>query len=218
MRTSFLVLHIAGGSIALLAGLLAMLWKKGSRKHKVAGLGFFWGMTAVFVSAIYLSVVSSNAFLLMISFFSYQLTAIGYRSVFLKNLYTGAVRPQVVDWVIGVVPALFNALILFWGARLVLRGVYFGVVGIVFGVIGALYAYTWMKSFFVPPREKQYWLFSHFQSFGAAYIAAFTAFVVVNVNFLPPLLVWLFPSLVGGFIIAATTRKYKKKFLKSRKS
>lgn len=94
----------------------------------------------------------------------------------------------------------------------VLRGDYFGVTGMVFGAIGGVYAFNWLKGFFRPSSAKQEWMFTHFQSFGAAYIAAFTAFVVVNINFLPPLIVWLFPSAIGGMLIAATTIKYRKKF------
>ena len=41
-----LVIHIAGGTIALLSGLVAMLTEKGSKLHRLAGKIYFGGMTS----------------------------------------------------------------------------------------------------------------------------------------------------------------------------
>ncbi len=172
-------------------------------------------MTASSASAVYLSLAHPNSFLLMIAFFSYQLVAIGYRSLYLKKLFTGTIKPKTVDWLIGVIPTIFNISILVWGLYNVFQKNYFGFTGIVFGSIGLMYSFNWLRRFFILPKEKQHWLFSHFQGFGAAYIAAVTAFLVVNINFLPPLLVWLSPTVVGAIIITLTTIKYKKKFLQN---
>lgn len=214
MHNLFLVLHIIGGGTALISGFIAMLTKKGAKPHKLTGKIFFWAMTVSCSSAVYLAIVRPNQFLLMVAFFSYQLVAIGYRSVFLKKLYTGTIKPKLVDWLIGVVPAVFNLCILFWGVLLISQKRYFGVMGIVFGCIGLVYTYNWLRSFYVPPKAKQHWMFSHFQSLGAAYIATFTAFLVVNNTLLPGLLAWLLPSIVGSVIITLTSIKYRKKFAK----
>jgi hypothetical protein len=141
--TAFLILHIAGGGTALIAGFIAMLKVKGSPTHRRAGKFFFWAMTASCAAAVYLSIAHPNPFL--------------------------------------------------------------------------LYAFNWLRRFFITPKEKQHWVFSHLQGFGAAYIAAVTAFVVVNINFLPPLLVWLSPTVVGAVIITTTTISYKKKFSRNQK-
>jgi uncharacterized membrane protein len=213
--TIFLIVHIAGGGTALIAGFIAMLNTKGGPLHRGAGKFFFWGMTAACTAAVYLSIAHPNPFLFMIAIFSYQLTAIGYRSLWLKKLFTGTIKPKAVDWLIGIVPAIFNISIIIWGVNKVMNGNNFGIVGIVFGCIGSMYAYKWIKRFYILPKEKQHWLFTHFQGFGAAYIASVTAFLVVNINFLPPLLVWLTPSIVGAIIITLTSISYKKKFSKN---
>jgi uncharacterized membrane protein YfcA len=42
-----------------------------------------------------------------------------------------------------------------------------------------------------------------------AYIAAFTAFLVINNTFLPPVLAWSLPGIIGGIFIGRTLRKIK---------
>jgi uncharacterized membrane protein len=215
--TIFLIVHIAGGGTALIAGFIAMLNVKGGTVHRTAGKFFFWGMTAACIAAVYLSIAHPNPFLLMIAFFSYQLVSIGYRSLYIKKLFTGTVKPKATDWLIGIVPALFNVSIIIWGINKIMHGNNFGFTGIIFGSIGLRYSYNWFRQFFIPPKEKQHWLFTHFQGFGAAYIASVTAFLVVNINFLLPLLVWLSPTVIGATLITLTTIKYKKKFSKNEK-
>jgi hypothetical protein len=105
----------------------------------------------------------------------------------------------------------------FDGINKVSHGNNFGTTGIVFGSIGLLFAFNWLKQFFILPKEKRHWVFSHLQGFGAAYIAATTAFMVVNIKFLPDLLVWLSPTVVGATIITLVTISYKKKFLRNQK-
>src|SRR5258705_7270970 len=157
--TIFLIVHIAGGSISLIAGLIAMLAFKGSSVHRKAGKFFFWGMTAASSAAVYLSIAHPNPFLLMIAVFSYQLAATGYRSLYLKKLFTGTIKPKFVDWLIGIVPVIFNISILIWGVNKILNGNNFGITGIVFGIIGLMYVFNWLRRFFITPKEKQHWLF-----------------------------------------------------------
>ncbi len=61
---------------------------------------------------------------------------------------------------------------------------------------------------------KQHWFFAHLTRMCAAYIATTTAFVVVNVNFLPQLVVWLGPTVIGSAGITYWTIVYKQKFAK----
>jgi hypothetical protein len=45
---------------------------------------------------------------------------------------------------------------------------------------------------------------------GAGYVATWTAFVVTNIHFLPPVLVWLAPSVTGAVLIVGSIRRYSK--------
>lgn len=55
-----------------------------------------------------------------------------------------------------------------------------GLVAVVFGVIGVLLAAGSIRTFLRPPADKQYWWYFHMRGMIASYIAAFTAFTVVN--------------------------------------
>lgn len=80
-----LFLHIAAGFCALITGCAAIIAPKGKKVHIFAGQIYFWSMTAVALSALYLSVVNPNPFLLLISLFSFFLTWSGYKAIHWKN-------------------------------------------------------------------------------------------------------------------------------------
>lgn len=60
-----LFMHIAGGTVALVSGLVAMLTEKGGKAHRLAGKIYFGGMTAVFVGAVIVAIGHRKDFLLM---------------------------------------------------------------------------------------------------------------------------------------------------------
>ena len=88
-----LFLHIAAGSIALLAALVALVAAKGGRYHILSGRVYAVAMTVIFVTTLPLAIVGASAFLLLIAVFSYYLVFAGWR--FARNR-RGA--PQLVDW------------------------------------------------------------------------------------------------------------------------
>jgi uncharacterized membrane protein len=210
-----LVLHIAGGTVALISGLVAMLTAKGSKTHRLAGKIYFGGMTAVFVGAVIVALGHHKDFLLMIGFFSYYLTVRGYRVLFLKKLNQGQ-KPVLVDWVIISVSAIFILALFGWGIWALTLGSGMGITGIVFGTIGSVFLFQDVRSFVSPPKEKMHWWFTHIGSMAGSYISAVTAFVVVNFQ-LPQYnwVLWVLPTAVGSVLIAKTIRKYKNQFNKT---
>jgi len=207
-----LVLHIAGGTIALISGLISMLTAKGSQAHKLAGKIYFWGMTAVFVGALIIATSRKLDFLLMVAFFSYYMTVRGYRILSLKKLHQGQ-QAAAVDWAILVVSGIFILTLFGWGVWVLLQGISMGIVAIVFGAIGSSFLFHDVKQFFIPPKEKMHWWYGHISSMGGSYISAVTAFIVVNIQ-LPQhqWILWVLPGVVGGMLIGRTVRKYKMKF------
>ena len=83
---------------------------------------------------------------------------------------------------------------------------------IVFGGICLLFSIKDIQLFIKGPSEKMHWWFTHIAAMGAAYIATVTAFLVVNIHFLPGIVVWLTPTIAGGTLIGITISKYKKRF------
>lgn len=207
-----LLLHIAGGTVSLIAGLVAMLTKKGSKAHRLAGKIYFGGMSTVFVTAFVLSLGHHRDFLLMVAFFSYYLTVRGYRILFLKKLYQGQ-KPAFLDWLITIVSGAFIVTLLVWGVLALMQGSGIGIVALVFGGIGASFLVADVMSFFRAPKEKMHWWYGHISSMGGSYISAVTAFVVVNIQ-LPQhqWILWILPAVIGGALITRTIRKYKAQF------
>ena len=207
-----LIVHIVGGTAALLSGLVAMLTQKGGRAHRRAGIVYFAGMSAVFVSAVILSIARNNIFLLLVGFFSYYLTVRGYRILYLKNLPTGQ-KPTVVDWLITGVAGLFILTLVGWGITLLTVGERMGIVALVFGGIGASFVRQDIVQFVRPPQEKMHWWYGHISSMGGSYISAVTAFIVVNIRLAEfQWMLWIAPSVVGTILIVRTIRFYKAKF------
>jgi uncharacterized membrane protein len=210
-----LVLHIAGGTIALISGLVAMLTSKGGKNHRLAGKVYFSGMTAVFIGAVITALGHDKDFLLMVGFFSYYLTVRGYRVLYLKKLNQGQ-KPVIMDWLIISLSAIFIVALFSWGIWALTLGSGMGVAGIVFGSIGSAFLISDIRSFITPPAEKMHWWFTHIGSMGGSYISAVTAFVVVNIE-LPQYnwVLWILPAAIGSVLIARTIKKYKAKFSKA---
>ena len=57
----FLLVHVSAAIIGLLAGALAMIFRKGSGRHRLAGNIFFVSMAVMCTSAIYLALSKSQA-------------------------------------------------------------------------------------------------------------------------------------------------------------
>jgi uncharacterized membrane protein len=206
----FLALHIAGGTTALITGLIAMLTKKGGRAHRLNGKLYFGGMTFVFITSIYMSIAHDIPFLLMVGFFSYFLVCRGYRILFLKKLGQGG-KAMPIDWTIAVVGLLAGIGLIAYGAAVAGRN-FIGYVAIVFGGLSILFSIRDMRLFRNGASEKMHWWYGHIAAMGGGYIATVTAFMVVNIKFLPGIVVWLTPTVVGGILIGATIRKYKIRF------
>jgi len=210
--SGMLVIHIAGGTVALMSGLVAMLSLKGSKTHRLAGKIYFWAMTAVFIGALFTAIGHSKDFLLMVAFFSYYMTVRGYRVLYLKKLYQGQ-KAQPLDWFITIISGAFVLSLLAWGTWAIWNGFGMGIVAMAFGLTGMSFFINDVNRFFNPPKEKMHWWYGHISSMGGSYISAVTAFVVVNIQ-LPQFqwVLWILPGIIGGILIGRTIRKYKVQF------
>jgi hypothetical protein len=207
LLNTFLVIHIIGGFTALISGFIASITQKGKSRHRGSGKAYFWGMTAVFITAVALGILKEAWFLFMIGFFSYYLVVRGYRILYLKGLGRGQ-KATTLDWAISATALLFGLALIGWSLLAAPKG--FGPVPLVFGLISVILALKDAQLFTKGPKEKSHWLFGHIAGMGGGYIATWTAFLVTNVHFLPPVLVWLAPTLIGSICIGLTIRKYKK--------
>ncbi|MFM7431560.1 MAG: hypothetical protein ACKO1F_16910 [Flammeovirgaceae bacterium] len=208
-----LFMHIAGGTVALVSGLVAMLTEKGGKAHRLAGKIYFGGMTAVFVGAVIVAIGHRKDFLLMVGFFSYYLTVRGYRTLYLKKIGSGQ-KAAALDWLIVTISGIFISALLMYGLWMLINENGMGIPAIVFSLIGLTFLAIDVRKFLKAP-PKMHWWFAHIGSMGGSYISAVTAFVVVNIQ-LPQYgwVLWILPTLIGSVMIARTIRKYKIQFAK----
>src|SRR5688572_28074925 len=84
--TTFLTLHIIGGSLGLLTGTINLVRRKGDKNHKITGKVFSYAMLTAGVSSFVLSIIHPNYFLFMVGVFTVYLVGTGYRFLYLKML------------------------------------------------------------------------------------------------------------------------------------
>ncbi len=204
--------HIAAGSIALFVAPGAMLTVKGGRWHRRWGRVYVWAMGVVAVTALALATFRPNLFLALVAVFSFYLAFIGQRSIARRRLAPGR-RATALDWGGAVVAGtggvglLLYALLPRGGGR---PGLW--PVALVFGLVGLLLAGREVRSFWRPATDPRAWWYRHMGNMLGAYIATVSAFSVVNLTVLPPIVRWLWPTAVGVPLIVLWIRHYRRRF------
>ena len=215
---ALLWLHIAAGTITLAAAPVALAVRKGGTWHRRAGRVFFWTMAVATAAALVLAVLRPNPFLFLIAIFSFYFALSGYRA---PRLRRPTDRPRLLDFgaaaVLGAAAlAMLGWAALAWGGAIAAGATDGGaVVLVVFGVIGAAFAATDLRRLrrgHTGAGARQAWFFTHLTRMLAATIAVTTAFAVVNLTFLPDVVRWLGPSVVGTAAIAWTVAHYRRRF------
>ena len=192
-----LAVHIASGSSALITGFLAIVFKKGSTKHKRAGLIYFYSMIFVCVSALTISLMKLEFFLLHIGLFSVYMVFSGYRAIQEKTF-----RAQWYDWTLLII-SLVNAGFMVASLNVILM--VFGGIGLVLNLGDFRFFVMKIRNLEIPKIQ---WLVRHIGMMLGAYISTFTAFLVVNITEVEyPVVVWLLPTVIGSPLIAFWTRK-----------
>lgn len=208
----FLYPHIVSGFLALVVAPIAMIVKKGGVQHRFWGKIFFWSMCIVAVSALCMSFIKSNIFLAMIGVFSFYLVASGYRALYRRHI-NSIKDVEKADWVLLVISGSFSLGLVIFGI-FILKSDYthpFGYVSMVFGFLGCRSIFNDIKSFTTPDHHKENWMYHHMGGMVGGYIATVSAFSAVNMNFLPGIVQWLWPTLIGVPLLMFWISKYKKK-------
>lgn len=201
-----LVIHIIAGSVGLFTGTINIIRKKGDKPHRLVGKYFFYSMIINAVAGFVMSILHNNLFLLIIAVFSFYMTATGQRFLSLKRLNYGQ-KAKRIDWMLSFIMILFALFFIAYGFYLLTNDINFGIILLVFGIISILMARMDINIYNGKIKVKNYWLLIHIQRMIGAYIAAFTAFLVVNNNYLPPLVAWLLPTVILTPLIFYWSRK-----------
>jgi uncharacterized membrane protein YsdA (DUF1294 family) len=209
-----LFVHVLAGCVSLLAGLGAIIFRNKIKQHRPFGSVYFWAMTVVFVTSLYVSLYKQNWFLFFISIFTYHACFTGVRSLKLKKLHLDQ-KAKWYDWTIDSINILVNLSLLTIGTLVIIKGnLQFGIVCAVFGSIGIRGSYSNIQRYRGKIKEKNYWLMQHIGGMLGSYIGAFTAFLVNNNNrwiHAPEIIGWLGPTIVFVPLIVYEVNKRKSK-------
>jgi len=205
--------HILAGALSLVVAPIAMAVSKGGRIHRLSGKIFFWAMTWIFVTAIFLSVYYKwIPFLLMVSVLSYYLTVSAYRTLYQKQLSNGK-GVLWYDWLAVIVTGLFMLGFAAWGIYLWTSNQAGSSVFLTLGfsIGGLLSVRGEIRAFIKPPADKNRWLYNHIGRMIGAFIASVTAFSTNVLTFIPGIWPWIWPTLIGTPLIIYWVRMYKKR-------
>ncbi|HWW43289.1 hypothetical protein [Pedobacter sp.] len=206
----FLILHIVAGTIGLISGTINIIGKKGGKIHRIAGRFFLYGMLTVSLSAFVLSVLHPNYFLFIVGVFTLYMVSSGTRYLHLKKMSKGQ-KPGKIDWLLTYFMLTFGVLFLLFGIYHLIHKNSFGAVFIVFGLIGFRMVRSDFRNFRGEGDVLNTWLVAHIQRMIGAYVAALTAFLVVNNTLLPAYVAWLLPTVVMFPLILRWVKRYKVK-------
>ncbi len=200
--TLILAAHVAAGSVALAAALIALLAVKGGAGHVRAGRVYAAAMAAVAVTALPLAVLGSDLLLSLIAVFSFYLVFAGWR--FARNRLG---RAQPVDWAAVAVMGLTGLGMWVYGAALLLRGAAEWVTMALFGTIALGLCVADAGLHRAPGGAGRRRIARHLTNMLAGTIATVTAVVVVNVETRPVWLAWILPTLVMTPLIVWWNRR-----------
>jgi uncharacterized membrane protein len=198
-------IHAPMGGLSLLSGGVAMFVKKGGKIHKISGRIFYYAMLIVAFSAFIISVLPNhkNTFLFSIGLFSTYFLVSGLRSVYYKSNDFNINIDKMIAYTILLIGVFMNLypLILFRKINIILT--VFGITAVYFGVRD-------LVLFNNIDKLKNSWLKLHLGKMTGGYIAAVSAFFVVN-QLLPNLYNWFLPGIIGGTYIFYWIRNINRK-------
>lgn len=203
-------LHILSGSLALLAGPIAMFNQDGGKVHRLSGKIYVRSMYIIFITSTILSIYRGNLFLFLIGIFSMYLVVGGHRALSLKLLHKGQ-KAGKTDWIILIISALAGAGLVGLGLYMqIAQGNSTGLVPVIFGGIMLAGTRGDYKRFTIAPKEKNHWLLKHISGMMGGYIATVTAFLVNNWQTDPPFISWLLPTVIITPFIVIASGKFRK--------
>ena len=198
-------IHAPLGGIALLTGGIALIVKKGNNVHKKSGKIFFFSMLFSAISAFIISVLPNHEspVLFSIGLFSTYFLISGLRSLRFKHKEFQLKTDKIIAYIISLtgITVILYPILLFSKLNIILT--VFGVIGIVFGLRD-------LKLFKDIKNLKKNWLKLHLGKMTGGYIAAVSAFFVVN-QILPGIWNWFVPGIIGSGYITYWMIKLNKK-------
>jgi hypothetical protein len=171
-------------------------------------------MLSTAISALALSVLHENTFLFIVGIFTLYLVGTGYRYLNWKKSKQ-CKMPGAIDWLLFFMMLIAGILFTLKGTLLLFCPNLFGLVLITFGLLGLLFTHQDFKNFKGKVGNPGFWLSVHLQRMTGGFIAAMTAFLVVNAKYfpeqIPGFIFWLLPTVILTPLIIRWSRQYQPK-------
>ena len=209
--TILITMHIAGGTVGLISGTIAASVAKGKKLHLVSGKIFFYSMLITAISALIISNLPEhhNVFLFAVGGFTLYLNCSGFRIVWLKrNVAKRAKLYSSIDYGIALFALIFGIFLITLSVYNWLNQNAFSIVPGVFGTICLWLSILDLKKMNSNLLISKYWISSHISKMMGTMIAAYTAFLVVNIHIKQNWILWLLPTVIGSGLISYFIRKY----------
>ena len=189
--TYLIYIHATFGGIAFIAGFIAIITKKGGNYHKKSGIIFYYTMLFSALSALVIAVLPKHEspFLFTIGLFSSYFIITGYRALRFKKPNPSLLMDKIIASVMIITGIVMITYPLIYTGKL-------NIVLAIFGTVGIILATRDFMLFKNAKKLRKGWLKLHIGKMLGGYIAAVTAFVVVN-QFIPGIAGWLTPSVFG---------------------
>ena len=190
-----ILLHASFGAVALFCGGIALITKKGDNLHKKSGKLFYYAMLISAILAFVVSILPNHEspFLFSIGIFSIYFLISGYRSLRYKEVGFQFLPDKIIAYLI-ILTGLFMITY-----PMILDGK-LNIVLAVFGLVGLVFGFRDISLFKDIHRVKRNWLKLHLGKMTGGYIAAVSAFFVVN-QILPGIWNWFVPGIIGTVYI-----------------
>ncbi|MGV4413931.1 hypothetical protein [Chryseobacterium sp. T1] len=194
------IIHVFAGSIALIAGLVSILTKKGKKNHRKAGLIFLSFLAVVVLTGLVgVFVFGRNIFLLVITMLSAYLGFSGYRVLKSKSN-----KPYLLDIMVALATLITMGYFMYY-----LKSIGFiWSPAIIYSTVGYLLlmvAYDFIRYLIPADRYGNLWIYEHILKMTSAFSGILSAFTGTVLPQYHPFSQFL-PSVLGtivsiGFII-----------------
>ncbi|WP_131539761.1 DUF2306 domain-containing protein [Pedobacter nototheniae] len=166
-----IIIHVSGGSLALIIGLTALMTKKGAKLHKYIGKVFLILLAVVIITGLIgVFVFGRNTFLLVITVLSGYLGYSGYRTLKKKSS-----QLEIIDIGMATFSLLCVAYFLFYFKSI---GMIWNPI-IIYSTVGYLIlvtGYDLLKGLIPADKYKNLWLYEHILKMVSALSGLFSAF------------------------------------------
>lgn len=197
--------HASLGGLALLAGFIAAMTTKGSKTHKKFGSVFHHSMVISVLISIFIALIPShfNPFLLGIGVFSLYSVISGRRCLKVLKPNYNLIPDKVLAYGL-----LVNSVLMIGLPLILTREI--NIILAVFGILGLLAGIRDLIAFQNFEQLKRDRIKHHINKISGGYIAAVTAFLVVN-ELLPGYWAWFTPTVIGSLYATYFNFQWQKK-------